>query len=154
MRRKLLPFFAIGTVILGATFVLHTLGVTGTGKRMEFQTVTPTSGSRRSSSGYYVVQNVDEWVEVFGQQTPPEVDFSRDTVIAVFMGSFRTGGYSIRVKEIIDTGLLVVVKVEKSYPGRGCVLPQVITSPYHVVKVDKIGKYVVFDTLSRTRECS
>jgi hypothetical protein len=88
------------------------------------------------------------------QDPLPVVDFSKTTIIAVLMGTCPTTGYEIEVKEIIDTGLSVVVKVEKTYPGEGCVVGQMITHPYHIVKVDKIGKYVIFDTSTRVIECS
>jgi len=153
MRRRLLPFFTLGTIILVVVVVLHTFGVTGTGKRLEFQSMSELYVSRFPNPGYYVIQSVDEWTEVFDGRPQSEVDFSRSTVVAVFMGSFRTGGYQIKVREIIDTGLLVVVKVEKTYPGKGCVLPQVLTYPYHIVKVDKINKYIIFNTITRTIEC-
>ncbi|MEM0357520.1 MAG: protease complex subunit PrcB family protein [Candidatus Bathyarchaeia archaeon] len=86
--------------------------------------------------------------------SPPEIDFSTATVIAVFMGQCPTTGYSIEVEEIIDTGLTVVVKVEKVYPGKNCVAGEALTYPYHIVKTSKINKQVIFQTFERTVNCS
>lgn len=85
---------------------------------------------------------------------PPETDFSEKTIIAVFMGTRMTTGYAIEVKAILDTGLLIVVKVEMTYPGRECVVGEAITHAYHLVKTDKINKSVIFDTSTRVRDCS
>jgi len=162
MRRKLLVFFAVGVVILVVVSVFHTFGLMGTGKRMQFQTVGMGGAfSGHGNSGYYVVDDDESWAQlwkehtqvVFPQPSLPDMDFSRSTIIAVFMGECRTTGYGIEVKEIIDTGLLTVVKVEKTYPGSECAVGMMLTYPYHIVKVDKIEKYVSFETFTRTREC-
>jgi len=128
---------------------------------MKFQTISKGISSGHTNPGYYVIQNDDEWARVWSQHTRimnpqdplPEVNFSKTTIIAVFMGNFSTTGYGIEVKEIIDTGLSVVVKVEKTRPGDRCVVGAMITRPYHIVKTDKIGKYVIFDTFTRVKEC-
>ena len=153
MRRKRLLVLAFTVITVAAVLVLHAFGVTGTGRRIEFQTLENVWFPWQTSSAYYVINTADEWADVFERSPPPEIDFSETTVIAVFMGRRPTGGYGIEVKEIIDTGFLVVIKVEQTSSGKGCVLAQVITSPYHIVKVDKIDKSVRFDTIFRTFEC-
>lgn len=153
MRRKRLLVSIFSVIMVAAILVLHAFGVTGTGGRIEFQTLENVWFSWPTSPAYYVINTADEWSDVFEKSPSLEIDFSETTVIAVFMGRRPTGGYGIEVKEIIDTGFLVVTKVEQTSPGKGCILPQVITSPYHIVKVDKIGKGVWFDTVMRTVEC-
>jgi len=162
MGKKLLPFFTVGTVILVAVIVLHTFGVTGTGRRLEFQTVGMGGVfSGHVNSAYYVVNDADEWGDIwkmhmqimFPQPSLPDVDFSRSTIIAVFMGQCLTTGYGIEVKEVIDTGLSVVVKVQQTYPGKGCVVGEMITYPYHIVRVDKIDKHILFSTITTAKEC-
>jgi len=150
-KRWLVLIFAV--IMVAAVLVLHAFGITGTGRRLEFQTLENGWFSGHKSSAYYVINTADEWADVFERSPPPEIDFSETTVIAAFMGRRPTGGYGIEVKEIIDTGFLVVIKVEQTSPGKGCIVPEVITSPYHIVKVDKIGKGVRFDTVMRTVEC-
>jgi len=70
------------------------------------------------------------------------------------MSGANIQGLGIEVKEIVDTGLSIVVKVEKTYPGKGCVVGEAITTPYHIVTVNKIDKYIIFDTFTRARECN
>ncbi len=131
-------------------------------RTMKFQTIDKGYHSGHTDSAYCVINDADEWADVWNQHTQimlpkqpmPEVDFSKTTIIAVFMGEFSTGGYEIEVKEIVDTGPSVVVKVEKTYPGPGCIVTQAFSQPYHIVKVDKIEKDVIFETFTRTTECS
>ena len=153
MLKKRFLIVTISVIVVVTIFILHAYGITGTGIRLEFQTLEKRWGSGHTGSAYYVINTVDEWADVFEKPPPPEMDFSNTTIIAVFMGRRSTGGFGIEVKEIIDTGFLVVVRVEQTSPGKGCILAQVITSPFHVVEVDKIGKGVRFDTFFRTIEC-
>jgi hypothetical protein len=130
-------------------------------RTMKFQTIDKGYYSGHKSPAYYVINDAEEWADVWDQHTQtfspqppsPEVDFSRTTIIAVFMGEYNTGGYEIEIKEMVDTGPTVVVKVEKTYPGKGCIVTMALSQPYHIVEVDKIDKQVVFETSERTIEC-
>lgn len=130
-------------------------------RTIKFQTIDKGYNSGHENPAYYVINDAAEWTEIWNQHTqnllpqptPPSVDFLNTTVIAVFMGQFNTGGYEIEVKEIIDTGPSVTVKVEKTYPSEDCIVTQAFSQPYHIVKLDKIDKQVTFDTLTKTREC-
>ncbi|MCD6264029.1 hypothetical protein DRO56_02670 [Candidatus Bathyarchaeota archaeon] len=81
------------------------------------------------------------------------MDFSNTTIIAVFMGEFSTGGYEIEIKEVIDVGSSILVKVEKTYPGRGCTTTEAFSQPYHIIKLQKIEKPVTFRTSVKVRIC-
>ena len=106
-------------------FTLQYFGVTSVGFRIGFQTIR--KGTRDGKdSGYYVIQNAEQWNEickrVFPPDAVPEINFSNTTVIAVFMGLRPTAGYAIEVKEITDTIFRVVVKVAWTTPD-GKMLP-------------------------------
>lgn len=129
--------------------------------QVEYQTVSKGYYSGHKQPAYYVIRNEDEWAEVWNQHQsisspqlpPPKVNFSESTIIAVFMGEFSTGGYGIEITEILDTNRSVVVEVEKTHPGKGCVVTMALSQPYHVVRTEKIDKEVTFDTVERTLEC-
>jgi hypothetical protein len=84
---------------------------------------------------------------------PPEVDFSANTVIAVFMGEASTGGYALRIYDIVETESSVIVKMEKTEPGPTCIVPQVLTQPYHMVQIAKTEKPVTFEVTTKILEC-
>ena len=127
-----------------------------------FQTISKGYYSGHKNQAYYVTKNEDEWADIWNQHQstftpqlpPPEVNFSETTVIAVFMGEFNTGGYEIEIKEILDMNQSVEVKVEKTYPGIGCVVTLAFSQPYHIVKIEKSDKEITFDTVERTIECT
>ena len=84
---------------------------------------------------------------------PPEVDFSNSTVIAVFMGEKPTGGHDIEITNITDEGDKVVVNVKRISPDENCVVTQVLTQPYHIVKTSKITKNVEFIYEDEITQC-
>lgn len=154
MRRSTVLFFcvALTLIISGASYGILQYEI------LEFQTILKGTGyySGHTEEAYYVINDYEKWAEVWSKQTHPpphEVDFSNTTIIAVFMGQFPTGGYAIEIKEIIDTGGSILVKVEKRYPGKGCGVTLSGTEPYHMVKVDKIEKHVIFKTSIKTILC-
>jgi DNA-binding transcriptional ArsR family regulator len=138
-------------------------------RELGFQTISDGFYSGQGSPAYYVVENQSSWVEVWKKlqpyvafpfndsrttEVPPDVNFSESIVVAVFMGGFTSGGYRIEVKEICDVGQYVVVKVEKTYPGGNCIVTLALSQPYHIVKMGKTDKTILFDTIERTIDCS
>jgi hypothetical protein len=69
----------------------------------------------------------------------PDVDFSEFTVLAVMMGVQPTGGYSILVTDVISDNGKLHVKIDEKAPGSGCTNIQVLTSPYHIVKIPAVS---------------
>jgi hypothetical protein len=65
----------------------------------------------------------------------PNVDFSRNKVLTVFLGQRPTGGYSIVLASIKLEGQTLVVSANVRQPGAGSVTTQVITSPFSSVLI-------------------
>jgi len=155
MRKSLLiVFFSLVAVFIFLT--LQYVGVTSVGLSIDFQTISKGSYGFHDQ-GYYIIQNDEEWNEICKRLFPPDVvlpkiNFSNTTVIAVFMGRLPTAGYAIEVKEITDTIFRVVVKVAWiTYAGK--LVLQVFTSPYHIIKTQKINKPITFQTIWETHDC-
>ncbi len=70
----------------------------------------------------------------------PQVDFTKETVLAVYMGTKPTNGYSVEIKEVRNFPPLLEVLVQTSGPQKGKMYLQVITHPYHIVKIEKTSK--------------
>jgi len=129
-------------------------------EKLEFVTVDIGYHSGHTSPAYYVIQDNETWVGVWNQHTqfmweptpPPSIDFSKHTVIAVFYGEVRTGGYAIRVSDITDAGSSIIVTVEKTQPGPKTIVIQAFTQPYHIVQTAKTDKPVSFETITKTLE--
>ena len=70
---------------------------------------------------------------------PPAVDFARETVLAVFMGTRPTGGYGIDVRDVTLEGADLFVDLVLIEPPAGSILTQALTSPWVIVRVLRGG---------------
>lgn len=75
------------------------------------------------------------WREHNFEQPLPRVDFAREMVVAVFLGSQTSAGYSVRISEVRPAGDAVIVRYQVARPAAGAVAAQVLTFPYHIVAV-------------------
>lgn len=99
-----------------------------------------------------VITDPKEWADLWRQvhrnkiPTPkvPTVDFSKNMVLAVFMGQKPTSGYAIQIAEVVQTDGEVAVKVKETTPTKGAIVLQVITQPFHIVVVPKVEAKVRF----------
>jgi hypothetical protein len=84
-----------------------------------------------------------------GQNKPvPEIDFSKDMVVGVFMGTRNTAGFATEVvgyRLATPGGKDVVVEYRETAPGRGAITAQVIVSPFHLVAIPKQTGTVTFE---------
>jgi hypothetical protein len=69
------------------------------------------------------------------------------------MGEVSTGGYAIRIYDVIDTGKSMTVKIEITQPGPRCIVTQVLTQPYHIIEMARTDKPFTFDVKTTTIEC-
>jgi hypothetical protein len=84
------------------------------------------------------------WREHAGDKEPPAVDFTRDTVLAVFAGSRATAGWAVRVTAVVPEEDGVRVTVMETRPGRGEMTAQILTAPFHIVSVPRFTGPAVF----------
>ncbi len=93
------------------------------------------------------------WKKIHRTRTPapklPDVDFEKQTVIAVFMGERTSGGYGIRVTSVTETAKEIVVSIARRSPPPGAMTISVMTQPYDMVVVAKSDKPVRFGARQR-----
>jgi PrcB C-terminal len=88
-----------------------------------------------------LVRTDAEWTRLWQQHAPdrprPAVDFSKEMVVGVFMGSRNNAGFSTAVVSTTDAKGTLLVRYTETVPGAGTVSAQVITFPYHLVAIPK-----------------
>ena len=90
------------------------------------------------------------WMRIYSNRSPkpdlPKVDFTKSIVVASFMGSQRTGGFSISIGEPSVKDGELVVPVASTFPVGGMV-SQVITAPWaaRVIDTNDTGVKVRFE---------
>ena|SRR5688572_13593175 len=99
-----------------------------------------------------VVTNASQWAEVWtkhsAQRTPkedaPTVDFEKETVLFVGLGTKPTGGHKVEIAEAHHTGDKTEVLVRIRAPQSGGFSIQALTAPYHAVAIPKVKGPVTF----------
>ncbi|MGE5329421.1 MAG: protease complex subunit PrcB family protein [Deltaproteobacteria bacterium] len=99
-----------------------------------------------------VVQNKEKFEElwkltnsgVYPVTAAPEIDFEKNTIVAVYMGQKPTGGYRIEITKIEENEQNVVVTVKETMAQGDSILTNVLTSPVHIVKIKKTDKQIIF----------
>lgn len=90
-----------------------------------------------------VVRTQAEWTRLWAEHAPdenaalPKVDWSREMVLAAFMGRRNTGGYRIQVRSAAETKGKLVVQLTETSPGPDSLVPQSLTEPFHFVAVPR-----------------
>jgi hypothetical protein len=96
------------------------------------------------------------WARVFNQvqgNPPPAVDFAKETVILVALGTRSTGGHSVHVDAVTRTVGGAVVRYTATRPGDGCMSTQSLTSPVDVVRMPHIEGTVRFERREVVQPC-
>ena len=77
------------------------------------------------------------WRRHAGAAAVPLVDFTREMVAGVFMGSRPNAGFSITIVTSMEVKGVLVVRYRETIPSRDAVTAQILTFPYHLVAIPK-----------------
>jgi hypothetical protein len=111
---------------------------------------TPVPGPRTIAKGDHtyigsprevVIRTPEEWAtfwnEHAAERARPDVDFSREMVVGVFLGSKPTAAYSVAIVSTLAKNDALLVQYRVSQPAAGGIRAQVITFPYHLAAIPK-----------------
>lgn len=105
----------------------------------------------------YLITSSDEltklWSIIDVATPPPEIDFKKNAVIAVFAGQQPTVGYAIAVSKVVDSSSRIV-SVTLQKPDNTCMVGQVLTTPYEVAVVPATTLPFAHEDASITTACA
>lgn len=114
--------------------------------QMVFKDIAKGSYCSHVKEAAYVIKSTEEFAKVwekFGaNMVTPEIDFSKDMVIAVFAGQFNTGGYSVTIEKITETKNGFTIFIKTTSPPKDSPVTMALSQPYHMVVCPKIDKPV------------
>ena len=88
-----------------------------------------------------VVRTDAEWTALWQRHAPdrprPAVDFSKEMVVGLFMGSRPNAGFSTAVISATAGNGVLIVRYSETFPAPGRVAAQVLTFPFHLVAIPK-----------------
>jgi hypothetical protein len=114
--------------------------------------------SRESMSGVdeakqAVARSAAEWAALWrqhaGTKALPPVDFGSRTVVAVFLGTRSSAGFSAEITGTRQSGGKLIVEWQERAPGRDQVSAQVLTSPAVIASIPKFTGEVVFEKVEK-----
>jgi len=100
-------------------------------------------GGREKESTMVITSNEElkSLYKELGWSDVPQVDFGKNSVVALFMGQKNKGGYSIGVKSISINNDTATIKVMETEPTGMSTMA--ITNPYCIVLIPKTNEVVV-----------
>ncbi|HWI18014.1 MAG TPA: protease complex subunit PrcB family protein [Vicinamibacterales bacterium] len=117
-----------------------------------FQTVARGTMSQIDTPRQVVVRTAAEWMTLWRQHSPaevPAVDFGSRTVVAVFLGSRMSAGFSVEFVRTQEAGGVLTVYWTERRPDRGEISAQVITSPMHAVAIPRFAGEIRFEKVEK-----
>lgn len=81
----------------------------------------------RDSETYSVLTKLERNLPALGKEF-----FESHVVIAAFLGERNTGGYTVQIEEAPGA-----IRITESKPGKGMMVPQMITTPFKVVSIER-----------------
>jgi hypothetical protein len=99
------------------------------------------------------VLSAAEWAALWkenGVNAPlPAVDFSREMVVGVFLGTRPTAGYGVEIVRAIGNSSTLVVEYVEAAPPRDAITAQILTAPFHLAAMPKHGGEVTFKKVEK-----
>jgi hypothetical protein len=92
-------------------------------------------------SGEPDIASLDEWVTGEAIMRLQELDYENSFALIVFLGERGRGGYDIQIERLARSGktINIYVQFHEPEPDKGYV--DMMTSPYHLVQVQKGGAW-------------
>lgn len=102
-----------------------------------------------------VIRDQAAWQELWARHVagrptpPPPVDFTREMVIAFFLGERPESGWQVTVRAVVLLLDHITVEMGLVAPAAGAMVSQVLTQPHHLVKVARHDVPVDFRVVER-----
>ena len=96
-----------------------------------------------------IVRDAKGWTSLWrahaSARPQPAVDFSREMVVGVFIGTRPTAGFTVEIVGYREAGNGVTVQYRETTPDRDAITAQVLVSPYHLVAIPQRAGGVTFE---------
>ncbi len=98
------------------------------------------------------------WNRAFTMDMPPEkpvIDFTKNSVVALFLGTVNTGGHSIEITGIkANEGNRILITAEHKLPGKNCLSTQAIEFPYYLALINQAAPVKIdFSIIKKELDC-
>jgi hypothetical protein len=113
--------------------------------QVPFTTVEQGTDSGMTDPMWGTVRDAETWARLWDRHTldqvpppePPPIDFDQHMVFMYIAGERPTSGYTVEVTEVLGGDGLWTARVVERRPARGSFVAQVITHPYHIIRLPR-----------------
>ena len=113
-----------------------------------FTSVAKGDMSEQQTTKQVTVRTAAEWKALWKEHAPsvkmPNVDFDKNMVVGIFLGSKASTGHDVEIVGVRTQEKDLIVEYVQKQPGRGTMAAQILTEPYHLVAVAKHAGTVRF----------
>ena len=106
-----------------------------------FTTVAKGDASGQQEARQVTIRTAAEWTALWKDHSPaekmPAVDFAKNMVVGIFLGSKPSTGHEVEIVGVRTEGKDVIVEYVQKQPGRGTMAAQILTEPYHLVSIPR-----------------
>ena len=107
----------------------------------KFSTVAKGDASEQQTARQVTVRTAAEWKALWKEHAPtakmPDVDFSKDMIVGIFLGTNPIAGHEVEIVGVRAEEKDLVVEYVQKQPGRGTLAAQLLTEPFHLVSVPR-----------------
>ena len=132
------------------------LCVAGLAAQTAFTSLAKGDMSGQQIAKQVTVRTLAEWKTLWKDHGPaekmPTVDFSKNMVVGVFLGTKPSVGYEVEIVGVRAQDKEVIVEYVQRQPAPGTMTAQILTDPYHLVSVPKHAGTVRFLPVPDTRK--
>jgi PrcB C-terminal len=113
-----------------------------------FTNIAKGDSSEQQLAKQVTVRTAAEWKALWKDHAPtekmPDVDFAKDMVIGIFLGTKPSAGHEVEIVGVRPEGKDLIVEYVQKQPAPGTLAAQILTAPFHLVAVPKHAGMVRF----------
>jgi len=113
-----------------------------------FTNIAKGDSSEQQLAKQVTVRTAAEWKALWKDHAPtekmPAVDFTKDMVVGIFLGTTPSAGYEAEIVGMRPEGKDLIVEYVQKQPAPGTMAAQILTEPFHLVSVPKHAGTVRF----------
>ena len=139
-------------VLLIAVLVVATMSA----QTPSFTNIAKGDSSEQQLAKQVTVRTAAEWKALWKDHAPtekmPAVDFTKDMVVGIFLGTKPSAGYEVEIVGVRPEGKDLLVEYVQKQPAPGTMAAQILTEPFHLVAVPKHAGTVRFMHVPDTKK--
>jgi hypothetical protein len=144
--------FVSGVVAIAAVGLAQFQGDPHSSGKIPFQVISSGAYSKIQQKQTHIMRSDGEWQIYWekmtgnpGRTAPGQIDWVKNRLVAINLGTRPTGGYSVKLKDLYLKGIRqAVAEVVEYTPSPDMMVTQAITSPFVVVQIPATGENLTF----------